>query len=669
MFGGPTTTMLTDKEVPMKSTKKQLFTVLLALLLASGITIGKSHGQSGTLTTTLTGGINNVGAMFDVKALTNIKIDSFDVRFAPISTGLPTSVQVWALNTSGSYVGLANQTSNANWILLATVPVPSSPAVFPLNLNLAYPISAGSTQAFYITVANSGMSLWDSPGPSSGTLFASNSNLEFYVGHSGPHFNATMGGQVWNGNIHYTALPTFSDDVSMLSVDVPAVSSVSCFPGGVSEPVSIKVRNMGLNPVPANSLLTLFYQIGNNAPVSEFTFTPSVLNTGDVFSYVFTRRANLSAIGATNLTATVVYGLDLDSSNDMASVQVPSGGRLRVTSYPFIEDFNITTAGVTSEPPLGFGNESMDSIGPFSDWLFRNDATPSFGTGPFADHSTGISGMGGYAYVEGNGAVAPVNLRTPCFDLSGLSNPICRFWVHSENANGNTNENRLNIDVISYPFGFLTTDVTPSISHLGSAWILHVVDLSPFAGQVIQLVFRGNTNLGGSDHDIAIDDLSVSELQVTPGQAPQPGLAVLDLNNPFNINGSTVNLGFGGPYFTHVTEGDTLLFHIEGTPLRTILLLSGPLNPAIASYPGIGSMDIGGPVDPITGIPSAITVLADGAIPFGLNGFFVTAADGEFDFATSVPSLPPGLKITFQAVIASSAMVSMKLSNAVEVTF
>ncbi len=650
----------------MRSIKNQLF---MGLLVVFWVVSGELHGQSGTLTTTLAGGINNVGAMFDVKALSNIEIDSFDVRFSPTLTGLPTSVQVWALNTPGSHASLANRTSSANWNLLATVPVPSSSTVFPLNLNLAYPILAGSTQAFYITVANSGMRLWDSPGPLSGTLFASNSDLEFYVGHSGTHFNANMGGQVWNGNIHYTALPTLSDDISMLSVDVPAVASVSCFPGGVSEPVSIAVRNMGLNPVPANSLLTLFYQVGNNAPVSEFVFTPNVLNTGDIFSYVFTRRANLSAIGATNLTATVVYGLDLNSSNDMASVQVPSGGRLRVTSYPFIEDFNVTTTGSTSEPPLGFGNESTDSIGPFSDWLFRNDATPSFGTGPLADHSTGISGMGGYAYVEGNGAVAPINLRTPCFDLSGLSNPICRFWVHSDNANGNTNANQLNIDVISYPFGFLTTDVTPSISHLGSAWILHVVDLSPFAGQMIQLVFRGNTSIGGSGHDIAIDDLSVSGLQATPGQAPQPGLAVLDLNNPFNINGNTVDLGFGGPYFTSVAEGGTLLFHIEGTPLQTILLLGGPLNPVVASFPGIGSMDIGGPVDPITGIPSAITVLADGAISFGLDGFFVTAVDGQFDFATSVPSLPPGLRITFQAVIASSAMVSMKLSNAVEVTF
>ena len=74
------------------------------------------------------------------------------------------------------------------------------------------------------------------------------------------------------------------------------------------------------------------------------------------------------------------------------------------------------------------------------------------------------------------------------------------------------------------------------LSSSGSAWVLQNVNLTAFAGQVVQLVFRVNSMNSGvtEPHDIAIDDLSVFEMAATPGQAPQSGLAVLDINNARN---------------------------------------------------------------------------------------------------------------------------------------
>ena len=216
--------------------------VLLGLSMALLLLPFQTRTQAQSpLTTTLTGGTITIGSMFEVKALTNLQIDSFDVRFGLISTGLPTVVEVWALNFPGTYVG--NETSNTNWTQIAAVPITGIVTTpHPLGLNLAFPIPVGQTQSFYISVNNSGLRLEDSPGSLAGSLFASNSDIEFYEGVGGLHFNATMGPQVWNGNIHYTTLPTFADDVSIDSVSVSTSGQIDCAVGSAVEPVTVEVH-------------------------------------------------------------------------------------------------------------------------------------------------------------------------------------------------------------------------------------------------------------------------------------------------------------------------------------------------------------------------------------------------------------------------------------------
>ncbi|MFT7620128.1 MAG: hypothetical protein ACI97A_003785 [Planctomycetota bacterium] len=639
-----------------------------AILLFAGVLSIGVQAQS-TLSTTLAGGTVTIGSMFEVKALTNVQIDSFDVRFALISVGLPSVVEVWALNSTGSYVG-ANQTSSANWTQLAAVPVMGAiTSPFALNLNLGFMIPAGVVQSFYITLNNSGLRLEDTPGTAAGTLFAGNSDIQFFEGHDGLHFNATMSPQVWNGNIHYTTLATVTDDVSIDSLTMPTSNAIDCGLGTAADSVTVSVRNRGTNSIPIGAVLQVTYQVDAMPPVFEFIVTTAVFNTGDVLLHTFAPTVDMSTPGIRTLVGTVLHAGDLEPSNDTITEQIGSGGELRVTSYPYVENFDLFGGPATTEPPYGFNNSASDASGPNSDWVIRDDPTPSLGVGPAADHTTGVAGTGGFAYCDGDGVYANVALRSPCFDLTGMLNPTATFWVHSDSTASPGFFNTLTMNAVSYPSGTVTTNIIPSIGHLGTGWTRQQINLSAFIGQVVQLVMKVNSTSAGPNHDIAIDDFSVSDLQPTPGQAPQPGLAVLDINGPLNANGEPLQFGFGGPYFKALTAGETMLINIEATPMQVIVLFAGALNPVAATFPGSGTVDIGGPVNPMNGIPSGISVLADGAIPFGLDSFFRTAANGLFDFGITVPIFPPGIKVAFQVAISSSPGIPIKLSNCVEVAF
>ena len=650
----------------MNTTSNMSLVVGLLLLLSSSL-----HAQftPQSLQAGMPGGVLSNGAMFEIKSLTGVAINDFDVDITALVLGPMTNIELWALNTTGSYLG--SQSSNTNWTLLGTAANVPGFHPQPMGLSLNFPIPAGQTQAFYITLApGAGHALDLFPGVAPGTLYSADSNLEFYEGHHDTgYFSATSTGGVFAGTIHYTPLPAVADDIGLASILSPTNNATDCNALSTTESVTVELRNLGSNAIPVGTGVPITYQVDATGTVLEVATVSSALMPGGTLQFTFATPADFSAVGSHTLNVSAQYALDLDPSNDSLTTLISSGGQLRVASFPYSEDFDLAGGPATTSPPLGFVNETTDSTGPNADWIMRSDATPTNGVGPSADHTTGTPGMGGFAYLEGNGNKSPINLRSPCLDLNALANPTCRFWVHSDSAAGAGTANHLNVDVISYPSGTVTTNVIPTIGHIGSAWTLQAINLSPFIGQVVQMVFRGDTTIAGQMHDIAIDDFSVTDLQPTPGQAPQPGLAVLNLNDPLNVNGDPLSFGFGGPYFTSVVAGDLLVFEVEATPLQFITLIAGPLNPSAATYPGIGSIDLGGPIDPMTGIPTAITVLADGSVPVGLNGFFFTAANGHFEFGITVPNFPPGVQVTFQVAISASAGVSIKLSNAVEVTF
>ncbi|MCB0792676.1 MAG: hypothetical protein H6595_02730 [Flavobacteriales bacterium] len=180
-----------------------------------------------------------------------------------------------------------------------------------------------------------------------------------------------------------------------------------------------------------------------------------------------------------------------------------------VTGYPALENFDGATSGngtASGTLPSGWLNLSGDDM----DWWVENGTTPSSGTGPSVDHSTGTS-TGMYIYTEASSPNYPSKtaiIASPCYDISGLASPYLMFWYH---MNGPT-MGALHVDIDNN--GSVTSDVLTVSGDQGDIWKQGLVNLAPYAGATnLRVRFRGIT---GSSYqsDICIDDMQV--LSFTP---------------------------------------------------------------------------------------------------------------------------------------------------------
>jgi subtilisin-like proprotein convertase family protein len=157
-----------------------------------------------TLETTFVGGNGNFGNMFDMNALTDVTLQSFDIHG---DNGAVFDVEVYA--KAGTYVGF--ETDPGAWTLIGTAPGVVSNGdglATPLNLALGYAMAAGETHAFYVTPTDFSTGGFNyTNGNAVGDVFASDANIEFLEGSgSGYPFNGTLfSPRVWNGNIIYDA--------------------------------------------------------------------------------------------------------------------------------------------------------------------------------------------------------------------------------------------------------------------------------------------------------------------------------------------------------------------------------------------------------------------------------------------------------------------------------
>jgi hypothetical protein len=151
--------------------------------------------------------------MFDVVALNDLEIDSFDLN---MDNGVTADVEVYT--KTGSYVG--SDMTPGDWTLIASVAGVVSAGEglpTPLGLDLNISVTSGNMQAFYVTLTNStGINYTN--GGTVGDLFAADANLEFYegVGKVYPFLN-TFSPRIFNGNIVYE-LPGGLTPVSSLTL-------------------------------------------------------------------------------------------------------------------------------------------------------------------------------------------------------------------------------------------------------------------------------------------------------------------------------------------------------------------------------------------------------------------------------------------------------------------
>jgi hypothetical protein len=153
------------------------------------------------LTSTLAGGNNHRGNMFDIFATNSVTITSFDAH--PMGN---TTIAVYY--RTSPYAGF--ETSSAGWTLIGSAAVTAqpfgTPTPVPVTVNVTIP--AGQTYSFYVTSTNTAVSLNYTDGTTEGATYVSDANIVFRQG-VGMEYPFSNGGgvfrpRVWNGVIHYT---------------------------------------------------------------------------------------------------------------------------------------------------------------------------------------------------------------------------------------------------------------------------------------------------------------------------------------------------------------------------------------------------------------------------------------------------------------------------------
>ena len=174
---------------------------------------------------------------------------------------------------------------------------------------------------------------------------------------------------------------------------------------------------------------------------------------------------------------------------------------------PWTEDFEGPTFSGTNTFDPCWRAVPASTLGVYSWWLETYN-TGYFGTGPSADHTTGIPGTGKYIYTLAvwGSTGDQVEVRTPFIDISGITNPTLRFWKHFHGAG--IGSFFVEVDTGS---GFQTIYAThgpgPQTAS-ADPWVEEVLSLNAFSGSTaLQIRFRAIS--GGYLGDLALDDISV----------------------------------------------------------------------------------------------------------------------------------------------------------------
>ncbi len=225
-------------------------------------------------------------------------------------------------------------------------------------------------------------------------------------------------------------------------------------------------------------------------------------------------------------------------------------------SFPYIQNFdNFPDGEALAEDWL---NSSDDDF----DWSANSGSTPSSGTGPSGDHT---SGSGKYLYTEASSPNNPDKtaiLLSPYFDLSGLNNPTLEFWY---NMYGDYMGD-LQVDI--YGKGEWHENVlkfSGQQSSSGSDWKVATIYLKDYQSSVVRIRFKGTTD--GWTSDMAIDDFSIRSEAFHTFLAGETG------SHTFQNAMATVN-------FTAANSGDVTLQveKIDGDPGVVGSLPAGVIN-------------------------------------------------------------------------------------------
>lgn len=225
---------------------------------------------------------------------------------------------------------------------------------------------------------------------------------------------------------------------------------------------------------------------------------------------------------------------------------------MMVSTFPWIEDFEgnewqevssgfppMVIRGDMPVFPNGHFVVTPDSTQSFG-WSLKSGSTPTAGTGPSHDAQPAAGANGKYLYTEFSGAtgVKATTLVTPCINMSDSVAKALSFYYHM--FGNDINKLRIDIDTGSNNGGYYNnyfSIIGQQQTSSSDAWKKALVDLSPFAGQVIRVRFTViTTNASNDKQDIAIDQIEIKDLTQ---RDLQTGQLITGLNTPCS---STTNI-------------------------------------------------------------------------------------------------------------------------------
>jgi PKD repeat protein len=307
-----------------------------------------------------------------------------------------------------------------------------------------------------------------------------------------------------------------SNDAALTAVLNPAGRMPDCQPiGGL--PVEVRIAN------PATTALTsvpLAFQV-NSGSIIRDTVAVS-LTPGQSSAVLLTATASAAGAGSYSLRVWTELSGDQNPYNDtlVQSFTVVASGT--PSALPFSQDFSgfnacPTTSNCGSTNCMlnsGWVNANNGSDDDH-DWRTRAGTTPTANTGPTGGANGGGSGDY-YLYLESTGCTqSEALLYSPCIDLTNATLPQLTFSAHLLG----TTQGELHVDILSGG-RWIKDAVAPILGNQGSNWLTVNASLVPYAGHVVVIRFRGITG-NGSTSDIAIDNISVSEVTSAPNAAIQ----------------------------------------------------------------------------------------------------------------------------------------------------
>jgi PKD repeat protein len=297
-------------------------------------------------------------------------------------------------------------------------------------------------------------------------------------------------------------------DVGIVDViNPPAGVWPACQPIG---PIEIRLGNSGIDTL---SNIPVAFSLNGVALVWDTVTGP--LLPGTTVDFSFSQAGIWNTSGSNQMVFIVNKNDDQNRYNDTitAFLEIVQSAEnlpysMNFQSMPLCTNTNSCENDVC---PAGLGwvnlpNRVSDDI----DWIVNSGTTPSANTGPPRAFNPATN-QGRYLYLEATACFGKVaRIMSPCIDLTTASLPELTFMYHMLG----TNMGSLHVDVLSD--GDLFTDVMAPISgNQGNSWLLRQVDLSPFAGKVINIIFRGITGPSWQS-DMAIDNINIIETSVPP---------------------------------------------------------------------------------------------------------------------------------------------------------